>query len=62
MLQKKYTRLRWSYTLFMIALVFGVIGFIIVMVYASQDPGAAGVYTPATPAPTDTGGLPIIGG
>ncbi|HIG73825.1 MAG TPA: hypothetical protein EYQ24_04390 [Bacteroidetes bacterium] len=61
-LQKKYTRLRWSYTLFMIALVFGVIGFIIVMVYASQDPGATGVYTPATPAPTDTGGLPIIGG
>lgn len=57
-LQKKYTLLRWSYTLFMTALFFGVIGFIIVMVYASGDPGAS-IYTPAVPAAPD-GGLPII--
>ena len=57
-LQKKYTLLRWSYTLFMIALVLGVIGFIIVMIYASGDP-SGGVYTPAVPTP-DTG-LSIIG-
>ncbi len=57
-LQKKYSLLRWAYTLFMIALVLGVIGFIIVMVYASGDPGA-GVYTPAA-APPGTGGLPIL--
>ena len=67
-LQKKYARLRWAYSLFMVALVGGVIGFIIVMVYASQDPSAAGTYTPAAPAPTTPApgtpgsGLPIIGG
>ena len=61
-LQKKYARLRWAYTLFMFALVGGVIGFIVVMAYASQDPGAAGTYVPAAPASPVPDGLPIIGG
>ncbi|MEM1054665.1 MAG: Pycsar system effector family protein [Bacteroidota bacterium] len=50
-LQKKYTLLRWSYTLFMIALVLGVIGFIAAMGYGAIAPDAT-LYTPATPAPT----------
>ncbi|MEM6327909.1 MAG: Pycsar system effector family protein [Bacteroidota bacterium] len=64
-LQKKYTLLRWSYTLFMIALVTGVLGFIAGMVYGAVTPDVNPTYTtpgaaaPATalPSAADPGGL-----
>lgn len=59
-LQKKYTLLRWSYTLFMIALVLGVLGFIIAMGYSAVALDT-GVYTAPAPTtgvpPTSPGGI-----
>ena len=55
-LQKKYRLLRWSYTLFMFALVLGVMGFIGAMFFGATEP-PAGTYTPAIPNPAETGGL-----
>ena len=49
-LQKKYEMIRRSYTVFLGALVVGVVGFISVFAYAAtQDPGT--VYVPANAAP-----------
>lgn len=56
-LQKKYTLLRWSYSLFMIALVLGVIGFILAMGYGAVVPGSPVYTVPPTAAPVDPGGI-----
>ena len=56
-LQKKYSLLRWSYTLFMIALILGVTGFIGAMYFGATEVPTGGPYTPAVPNPAETGGL-----
>ena len=58
-LQKKYRMIRRSYTVFLGALVVGVIGFIIIFAYAAfLDPtGAATLPAATTPTPLPGGGI-----
>ena len=60
-LQQKYEMIRRSYTVFLGALVVGVVGFIGVFAYAATQESGPTVYVPAqtAPAPVTPGGIPI---